>query len=87
MPVSNQTPAVAISYLKKHKNHHLRLEQSTSQYHSQIADQTFLLTGFFLVTIQVPAAARMKITAFWDTAPSTVVEVDQRLRGSYCLHH
>jgi hypothetical protein len=26
------------------------------------------------------------MTTFWDTAPCSVVEVDGRLRGSYCLH-
>jgi hypothetical protein len=29
----------------------------------------------------------MKMTAFSDVAPLSVVEVDRRFRGSYCLHH
>jgi hypothetical protein len=29
----------------------------------------------------------MKITALWDTAPCSLVEVDRSLRGAYCLHH
>jgi hypothetical protein len=29
----------------------------------------------------------MKMTAFWDVAPCSLVEVYGRLRGSYCLHH
>jgi hypothetical protein len=29
----------------------------------------------------------MKITAFWDIVPSSLVEVDRRFRGVYCLHH
>jgi hypothetical protein len=28
----------------------------------------------------------IKITAFWDIAPY-ILEVDQRFRGAYCLHH
>jgi hypothetical protein len=29
----------------------------------------------------------VKITPFWDTAPCSVIEVDRRFRGAYCLHH
>jgi hypothetical protein len=29
----------------------------------------------------------MKMIAFWDTAPGSLFEVDQRFRGVYCLHH
>jgi hypothetical protein len=25
--------------------------------------------------------------AFWDIAPCSLVEVDLRFRGAYCLHH
>jgi hypothetical protein len=28
-----------------------------------------------------------KMTAFWDTAPCSLVEVDQRFRGEYYPHH
>jgi hypothetical protein len=27
-----------------------------------------------------------QMTAFWDTAPCSLVEVDRRFRGAYCLH-
>jgi hypothetical protein len=27
------------------------------------------------------------MTAFWDIAPYSLVEVDQRFGGAYCLHH
>jgi hypothetical protein len=27
------------------------------------------------------------MTAFWDTTPYSVVDVDRRFRGAYCLHH
>jgi hypothetical protein len=33
----------------------------------------------------VTAASTM--TAFWDTVPCSLVEVDRRFRGAYCLHH
>jgi hypothetical protein len=29
----------------------------------------------------------MKMTALWDTAPCSLVEVDRRFRDAYCLHH
>jgi hypothetical protein len=28
----------------------------------------------------------MKVTAFWDMALCSLVEVDRRFRGAYCLH-
>jgi hypothetical protein len=28
----------------------------------------------------------MKMTAFWDNAPCSLVEVDRRFRDAYCLH-
>jgi hypothetical protein len=35
----------------------------------------------------VLTAASMKMIAFWDVWPSSLVEVDRRFRVSYCLHH
>jgi hypothetical protein len=29
----------------------------------------------------------MKMTAFWDMAPCSLVAVDRRFRGAYLLHH
>jgi hypothetical protein len=29
----------------------------------------------------------MKMTAFWDIAPCSLIEVDRHFRGAYCLHH
>jgi hypothetical protein len=29
----------------------------------------------------------MKTTVFWDRAPCSLVEIDRRFRGVYCLHH
>jgi hypothetical protein len=39
------------------------------------------------VRFQVLTAASMKIRAFWDMAPCSLVAVDRRFRGAYCLHH
>jgi hypothetical protein len=36
---------------------------------------------------QVLTATSMKMTSFWDTAPCSLVDVDRRFRGAYCLHH
>jgi hypothetical protein len=41
----------------------------------------------FVVIFQVLAVTSMKITAFWDTAPCSLVEVNRCFRGEYCLHH
>jgi hypothetical protein len=38
------------------------------------------------VRFQVFVAASMKVTFFWDIAPCSLVEVDRRFRGAYCLH-
>jgi hypothetical protein len=35
----------------------------------------------------VLTAARIKITGVWNVAPGSLVEVDRRFRGAYCLHH
>jgi hypothetical protein len=29
----------------------------------------------------------MKMLAFWDVAPCSLVVVDRLFRGAYCLHH
>jgi hypothetical protein len=36
---------------------------------------------------KVLTAASNKITAFWETAPCSLVEVGRRFRYAYCLHH
>jgi hypothetical protein len=40
-----------------------------------------------MVRFQILMAANMKMTAFWDIVPCSLVEVDRRFRGAYCLHH
>jgi hypothetical protein len=40
-----------------------------------------------LVRFQVLTAASMKMNAFWDTVPCSLVEVYRRFRGAYYLHH
>jgi hypothetical protein len=40
-----------------------------------------------MARFQVLTAASINITAFWDIAPCSFVNVDRRFRGAYCLHH
>jgi hypothetical protein len=35
---------------------------------------------------QVLTAKRMKMTVFWVLAPCSLIEIDRRFRGAYCLH-
>jgi hypothetical protein len=37
--------------------------------------------------VQFPTAASMKITAFWDVTPCSLVGVYRRFRGANFLHH
>jgi hypothetical protein len=39
------------------------------------------------VRLQVLMDAVMKMTAFWDTGPCSLVYVDRRFRGAYHFHH
>jgi hypothetical protein len=41
---------------------------------------------FGLMRFQVFTMASMKMTAFWDIAPCSLVEVDWCFRGGYYLH-
>jgi hypothetical protein len=46
------------------------------------------MTSVFLELVpQIRAMLRANTTAFWDTAPCSLVEVDRRFRDAYCLHH
>jgi hypothetical protein len=36
---------------------------------------------------QILTAASMKMTIFWDVAPCSLVQIDRRFKGTYCLHH
>jgi hypothetical protein len=46
-----------------------------------------LFSNNFYVRFQVLTAASMKIGALWDIAPCSLVGVDRRFRGAYCLNH
>jgi hypothetical protein len=39
------------------------------------------------VRFQALTAANVKMTAFWDIEPRSLVEVTRRFRGAYCVHH
>jgi hypothetical protein len=41
---------------------------------------------FILVNFKVLTAANIKLTAFWDIALRSLIEVDRRFRGTYRLH-
>jgi hypothetical protein len=38
-----------------------------------------------LRTFQVLTAASMNMTVFWDVVPCSLVEIDRRFRGAYCI--
>jgi hypothetical protein len=40
-----------------------------------------------LVRFQALMATNMRTAVFWDVAPCSLVDTDQRFRGAYCLHH
>jgi hypothetical protein len=39
------------------------------------------------VRFQVLTAASKNFSVFWDVAPCSFFETDQRFTGTYCLHH
>jgi hypothetical protein len=41
----------------------------------------------FLVQVTKQLNMSMKMAVFWDVAPCSLVEIDQRFRRLYCLHH
>jgi hypothetical protein len=51
----------------------LAVEPETNKQHRQYHDPE-----------SVPS---MKVSVFWEVAPSSLVEVYRRFGGSYCLHH
>jgi hypothetical protein len=40
-----------------------------------------------IVRVQLATAVSMKMAVFWVVAPCTLVQIYQRLRRPYCLHH
>jgi hypothetical protein len=45
------------------------------------------ISQLYTMTFQVLKAANMKTRVFWDIAQCSLVGVDRRFRGAYCLHH
>jgi hypothetical protein len=43
--------------------------------------------SIYFVRFQILTVAKMKIRAFWDVAPCSLVGVYRYFRGTYCLHH
>jgi hypothetical protein len=56
---------------------------------SQIGDRFQSVKLFFQqwVRFQVLTAESMKVTVSWDVALCSLVEIDRRFRGAYCLHY
>jgi hypothetical protein len=46
-----------------------------------------VFSSMLCVRFQVLTAASMKVTAFWDIAPCSLVEVDRRFRRVYGFNH
>jgi hypothetical protein len=44
-------------------------------------------TNIAKVLIQVLTTTSMKMVIFWDVAACSLVDIDRRFRGAYCLHH
>jgi hypothetical protein len=44
-------------------------------------------SGFVKAIMKNGDSRYLKMTAFWEIAPCSLVEVDRRFRGAYCLHH
>jgi hypothetical protein len=44
-------------------------------------------SGLKLKVIRTGLTFRMKMTAFWNKVPCSLVEADRPFRGAYCLHH
>jgi hypothetical protein len=59
------------------------------QLHVNLIDrnQNHTRLATFDVRFQVLTATSMKMTVFWDVVPCSVVEIDCRFRGAYCLLH
>jgi hypothetical protein len=68
--------------------HHTRRRENLKSHH--IACHSLLLVHAevkLFVRPEVLTAARMKITAFWDIAPSNIIGVDRRFRSTHFLRH
>jgi hypothetical protein len=42
---------------------------------------------YIFVRFQVLKASSMKMVVFWDVTPCSLVDVNRRFRGAYCLQH
>jgi hypothetical protein len=39
------------------------------------------------MTVHALTTIGVKMAVFWDAAPCSLIEVDRRFRGAYCLYH
>jgi hypothetical protein len=49
-------------------------------------DYIIMLNEWDLVKFKVLTATRVKMTVYWDVAPCSVVDINRRFIGYYCLH-
>jgi hypothetical protein len=59
---------------------------------SDILTQNYNFTSYAvwvwnLISEKAETRLRVKFKVLWDIAPCSHVEVDRRVRGTYCLHH
>jgi hypothetical protein len=54
---------------------------------SFIAESFIILLILWSQPIHHQRILPLKIITFWDIVPCSIVEVDQRFRYAYCLHH
>jgi hypothetical protein len=47
----------------------------------------FVLNRAELARFQILTATSMEMAVFWDVAQCSLVDIDKRFRGAYCLHH
>jgi hypothetical protein len=93
------TNSITIKFSRKLLHHNVSVLSLAVSSFRTYSEHAFRKVNFSLMTeyntsvlipvlrFQVLTAASMKMTAFWDIAPCSLVKVDQCFRGSYCLHH
>jgi hypothetical protein len=42
---------------------------------------------YYVMRFQILTAMNMKVAVIWNDAPFSLIDIDQRFRAAYCLHH
>jgi hypothetical protein len=69
-------------YLTKAKQHQLQRNTKTT-----MQDKLISTNEVKEVRFQVLIEASIMMTIFWDVASCSLVEIERRFTGAYCLHH